>query len=850
MADFDRESMLEMFTFEMNQLVDQLEQIIIESETGFSASIVNEIFRIMHTIKGSAAMMLFDSIANATHVAEDLFFYLREESPTGVNYSELADHVLACMDFIKEELAKISENVPADGNPEPIIETMSAFLAKLQGKGGAADKAPAKSEPTGMAALAAAAASLDATPEAAAEEAAAEAAEEAAAKKASKKAKAAKEDEQSPFGRHRYKVKIRFDGGAQMENVRAYTVLENIKTHTKGLVYEPEDLTSEDAIHFIRKNGFVITFSSDKDYHNIFDILNRSLYIKDIHLEEYTGDSHEMDGLQCFDIVMKFDEGAQMENVRSYAVINTLKPIADYILYHPPNLLEEGVAEIIQKNGLRIDLTTAKDYDEVYELLMQTIYLKDLILEEKKYQPSDDEYDYEDQEQEQTQIDETEKTDVTAVEEKTIKEAENMAPEVKIAVDAAVADVSDMPSAVPEMPIPVEESGTAKRAAAQALISVSVSKLDQLLKLMGELVIVEAMVTQSPDLEGLELENFSREARQLKKIIKDVQETVMAMRLVSLSATFFKMNRLVRDMCKALRKEAVLDIVGENTEVDKNIIEHIGDPIMHIVRNSLDHGIEMPDRRKAAGKPEKGRVLLEARNAGNEVWIIIKDDGQGLSKDRILEKARNAGLLNKPENEYSEREVFQFIFRPGFSTNDQVTTYSGRGVGMDVVNKNLEFVGGSVTVDSEPGEGSTFIMKIPLTLTIVEGMIISVAGAKYTVPIVSIKDSFRPNPDSLFLDPNGNEMITVRGDHYNVVRLNEFFGLEEQAKETMDGIMMIVENGEDAVCLFVDDLIGEQQVVVKSIPKYIKKIRGLSGCTLLGNGEISLILDVAGFFDR
>jgi two-component system chemotaxis sensor kinase CheA len=224
-------------------------------------------------------MMLFDSIANATHVAEDLFFYLREESPTDVDYSELADHVLACMDFIKEELAKIANNVPADGNPEPIIEVMSTFLAKLKGDEAAGGGSNDTAEPSGMAALAAAAAELD-----------------AAASKEAQEEKEAPEGPKSPFGRYRYKVKIRFDGGAQMENVRAYTVLENIKPHTKGIVYEPEDLASEDAIQFIRKSGFIVTFSSDRDYGQMFDILNRSLYIKDIHLEEYSRDSAEMDG--------------------------------------------------------------------------------------------------------------------------------------------------------------------------------------------------------------------------------------------------------------------------------------------------------------------------------------------------------------------------------------------------------------------------------------------------------------------------------------------------------------------------------------------------------------------------
>ncbi|MCL2753672.1 MAG: chemotaxis protein CheA, partial [Defluviitaleaceae bacterium] len=507
----------------------------------------------------------------------------------------------------------------------------------------------------------------------------------------------------------------------------------------------------------------------------------------------------------------------------------SLKPFADYILHQPADLLNEDAAAVVAYKGVHIDLVTPQSYDEIYDLLMQTIYLKELVV--------------------------------------TLKYQANTALNVQGGADA-VKDASDIEMTALQLntgEVPIIDTvaadavamaavaggnQAAKRSTGQAVISVNVSKLDQLLKLMGELVIVEAMVTQNPELEGLQLENFHREVRQLKKIIKDVQETVMTMRLVSLSGTFFKMNRIVRDMCKALNKDCALDIVGENTEVDKNIIEHIGDPIMHIVRNSLDHGIESPEKRRAAGKSEKGRILLEARNAGSEVWIIIEDDGAGLNKDRIMEKARANGLLKKPENEYTDREIFQFIFMPGFSTNEVVTSYSGRGVGMDVVNKNLEFVGGSVVVDSTPGQGSVFTMKIPLTLAIIEGMVIKVAGAKYTIPIVSIRDSFRPNPDDIFMDPDGNEMITVRGDHYNVVRLHEFYGLDGEVKETKDGIMMIIENGDDAVCLFVDDLIGEQQVVVKSIPKYIKKIRGVSGCTLLGNGEISLIADVAGFFDK
>ncbi|MDR2183007.1 MAG: chemotaxis protein CheA [Clostridiales bacterium] len=786
MADFDRESMLEMFNFEMNQLVDQLEQTIIESESGFSMELINEVFRIMHTIKGSAAMMLFDTIATATHAAEDLFFYLREENPDSVDYSELTDHVLACMDFIKDELVKIEQKVPADGDPSSVVANITGFLHRLKENDAPASTAKAA---------------------------------------ATRVKKIPKKSPNNPFGANKYRATIRFDEDAQMENVRAFTIVNNLKDYAKGMRHEPEDIINEEATAAIRKNGFVVTFSSDAPYEEMFDILSRSIYIKDIYLEEFNSESAEVDGLNSFFVQIKFDEEAQMENVRAYNAIRNISPLAEYLLHLPENLVDAATAEDIRKDGLKIDLVTAKSYEELHEVLSRTVYLKEFSINEVAGEVS------------------------IHTEQEIAREAPDGAQKPDEPIPAEI----DMPSPDPS-PIPVTtadtQSAIPKKSASQAVISVNVSKLDQLLKFMGELVIAEAMVTQNPELEGLNLESFNKEARQLKKIINDVQETVMAMRMVSLSGTFFKMNRIVRDMCKALGKEAVLEVVGEDTEVDKNIIEHIGDPLMHIIRNSLDHGIETPEKRRAAGKPEKGNVLLEARNVGTEVWVIIEDDGNGLDKDRIMEKARNNGLLKKPENEYTDKEIFQFIFMPGFSTNEKVTSYSGRGVGMDVVNKSLEFVGGSVVVDSVPGEGSTFILKIPLTLAIIKGMIINMAGSKYTIPIVSIRDSFRANPDDIFMDPSGNEMITVRGDHYNVVRLNEFFGLEGEVKDTADGIMMIIENGDDAICLFVDELVGEQQVVRKTIPKYIKQIRGISGCTLLGNGDISLIIDVAGFFDR
>ncbi|MDR0272187.1 MAG: chemotaxis protein CheA [Clostridiales bacterium] len=704
MSDFDRESMLEMFIFEMTQLVDQLEGTIVQSESEYNIDQINEIFRIMHTIKGSSAMMMFDNIAGVAHSIEDLFYYLREESPQNLDFKRLSDHVLSGADFVKEELAKIQDGEKADGDGTELAKTISNFLLKIKGK--EVPEPPTQSKPQQQPQPAKSAATQAAEP---------------------------KKPSTAGDNMHRYKAKIHFHDGCEMENIRAYTLVHNLQEYASDIMHVPQDVIDEETIPLIRKSGFMVEFTSEKDYNFIHTHLSQTVYLRELILEEMAAPI--VDTTQPSVAPIVFDEKPQAE---AAVGVHVHEEIHSSSVSHPP--------------------------------------------------------------------------------------AEAMV--------AAAADTAH------------------KKGTASHMISVNVNKLDALLNLMGELVISEAMVTQNSELDGLQLESFNKETRQLRKIISNLQQTVMSMRMVPLSATFFKMHRIVRDMCRQLDKDVQLDIVGEETEVDKNIIEHIADPIMHIIRNSIDHGVELPARRKEIGKPSKGRVLLEAKNAGGDVLIIIKDDGCGINVEKVLNKAKANGLTTKPDSEYTDREIQQFIFLPGFSTNDQVTAFSGRGVGMDVVSSNLEIVGGTALVDSVPGEGTTFTLKIPLTLAIIEGMSVLVAGAQYTIPIVNIIKSFKAQPENLFADPNGNEMITERGEIFNIVRLHEFFGIDGAVTDICEGTLIMLENGEHVVCLLVDDLIGQQQAVVKSMPKYFRKVRGLSGCTLLGNGDISLIIDVAGFFDK
>lgn len=366
-------------------------------------------------------------------------------------------------------------------------------------------------------------------------------------------------------------------------------------------------------------------------------------------------------------------------------------------------------------------------------------------------------------------------------------------------------------------------------------------------------MIAEAMVTQNPDLKGLELNNFEKAARQLRKITSELQDTVMSVRMVPLAGTFQKMNRTVRDMCKKLNKEVQLLLIGQETEVDKNIIEHISDPLMHLIRNSIDHGIEMPDEREAQRKPRLGTITLEAKNVGGDVLIIIRDDGEGFNKDRILAKAREKGLIQGSEEEVTDKEIYNLVFLPGFSTNENVTEFSGRGVGMDVVVKNIEAVGGAIAADSVPGKGTTITLKIPLTLAIIDGMNIKVGDARYTIPTTAIKESFRPKMTEVIVDPDNNEMMMVRGQCFPILRLHDIYHVQTEVTHFTEGIIIMVEQDNKTLCIFADELIGQQQVVVKALPMYIrntKKVRGLAGCTLLGDGSISLILDIGGLMIR
>ena len=519
----------------------------------------------------------------------------------------------------------------------------------------------------------------------------------------------------------------------------------------------------------------------------------------------------------CFFHVF-LEEGVGMENLRAYMIVNAVRECEVTFRFYPSDMeTDPDTSQKIAENGFFLAFDSSEDASKAEGILKTQNHIRsyELVNVPKAAPPA-------------------------KAEEKKASVSKSTAP-APASTDTAAGKAAPMLSHAPVK---------------QNLISVNLMKLDSLMDIVGEIVITESMVTSSPELNLLprdNRDNFMKSARQLRKLTNDLQDIAMSLRMVPISGVFQKMNRIVRDMKQSLGKDVRLTIVGEDTEVDKTIVDNIQDPIMHIVRNSMDHGIEeTAQERIAAGKDPQGEIVLSASHTSSEVVISVKDDGYGMDPQKILEKARSKNMLTKPDSEYSQKEILGLIMLPGFSTNTEVTEYSGRGVGMDVVKKNVESLGGIVSVSSTYGEGTTISMKIPLTLAIVDGMKVTVGDSIFTIPIANIRQSFKVKADQVIKDEYGNEMVE-RVDHfYPIVRLHSFYHLPTEVTQMEDGILLWVEANDRSYCLFVDDLIGEQQVVVKPLPAFLSefnlKDHGITGCTIMGDGNISIILDILSLY--
>jgi two-component system chemotaxis sensor kinase CheA len=427
-----------------------------------------------------------------------------------------------------------------------------------------------------------------------------------------------------------------------------------------------------------------------------------------------------------------------------------------------------------------------------------------------------------------------------------VKASSSMLPPPKVTAPILTAS-----PAVPAAPVPVTAEAAAPVSAAQAVnaidsgsIRVGVEKIDELINTVGELVITHAMLSQiSRAVTGPATEALRTAIQQLERNMRQLQESVMRVRMLPISAVFSRFPRMVRDLGQRLEKQVELKITGETTELDKTVLEKIGDPLIHLVRNCIDHGIEPAATRAAAGKSSVGTIHMNASHRGGSICIEVSDDGGGLDCERILAKARAAGLVGANDN-LTREEIQELIFLPGFTTAEITTDVSGRGVGMDVVRRNVSDLGGKIEVQSERGQGSQFLITLPLTLAIVDGLSVAVGDQTYILPMMSTIESLRLGPTQVTTIADGREVFGFRDDYLPIIRLYRFFGLTPRARVLHDGLVVVVEGAGRRVGLFVDDLLGQQQVVIKSLETNYGHVAGIAAATILGDGSVALILDV------
>lgn len=414
-------------------------------------------------------------------------------------------------------------------------------------------------------------------------------------------------------------------------------------------------------------------------------------------------------------------------------------------------------------------------------------------------------------------------------------------PESGAALEAKAVPAADAPKPESRKPKATAKSGKA----VDFSVRVETQKLDSLMDMVGEMVIAQSLVRHNPNLAALQNPRLMADLSQLARITAEIQRTTMGMRMIPIGQLFQRTARMVRDLARKTGKTVELQTSGEDTEVDKNIAEELSDPLLHMVRNSLDHGIELPAERQAAGKNPTARIRLAAYHQAGQIVMEISDDGRGLNRAKILEKAQQRQLVAEGVT-LSDNEIHHLIFEPGFSTAEKITDISGRGVGMDVVRKNVQKLRGRIDISSTPGSGTKFLISLPLTLAIIDGLVVTVGDHRYILPIFDVREIIRPTPESISSVQGRGELALVRDHLLPIVRLYQRFSVTPRKDDICEGLLVVVESEGKQYCLLVDDLLGKQEVVIKSLGETLKNTKGVAGCAILGDGRVGLILDLHG----
>lgn len=516
------------------------------------------------------------------------------------------------------------------------------------------------------------------------------------------------------------------------------------------------------------------------------------------------------EGMNLFKIDLTLDEDCYKRGFDHVLFLNLLaekaKDVESFLNLEGVDNLETFTSDVNRINKVQVVVLTAQSQDEITE------YFEYLF---------DNEY--------------------------SIKLIEPVTTQTPVYVEEVVAQTVEMPERRREERRSSErtaESTTASLSSSKSTIRIDTFKLDELFDSVGELVIAQNFVAQNEKIRAIEDESISRAIETLSKITKRIQDRVMSLRMVAIRDTFDKMKRVVRDTSKKTLKEVQLVVQGEETEIDKTMIDSLSDPMIHIIRNAIDHGLEEDSaERLRVGKSAQGTVTLHAYHKSGNIVISVSDDGRGINKERVLQKAIERGIITGDET-LTDSQIFSLVMQPGFSTADTISDLSGRGVGLDVVKTSIEKLRGKVEIESKVGEGTTLSMILPLTLAIIDGMLVRAADEIYIIPTLSVVESFRPDREIVHIVKGQGEFVSMRGQHIPVVRLSDVFDLQTERIDPWEGTLMCVETDAGRIAIMVDELLGRQQVVIKTLGKSLAKLKEITGGAILGNGDIALILNV------
>lgn len=749
-------TMLEIFVFESNQQIIELEEIILRAETEghFEREDINEIFRLMHTIKGSSAMMNFTEVSQLAHSAENLFNVIREgEIDTSkIDFELLCDIILNVTEFIKDALYNIQNGEAIEGDSNQLISKIDDFLKNINNSVNMKDT----SEPEPVE-------------------------EKIVVKKEETVTKPAVDDiveeilieptvhlEANDGKDKNYQMCVFFDKKAQMENLRAFKLVNTLKKQCSDISYNPSDIEDNPASsEEIKNNGFEILLTTKLSKEDIISILEKSAFVT----------THEVWQVN---------------------------------------------SDLVYENTDEIEKMVAEDLENINETTETSVSLNEIDLE------VDNEIQLE-----------LEENHEEIVSDKSEPVKEVVVPEI----------VTPKPKRVDSKKNKEKSQGdTGFKNINHNILSVNIDKLDKIMDLIGEISVMQTVIINQEN--GRMNEDNNATARQLVKLTNELRDNVMTVRLLTVSIIFDNVRRIVREMKRQLGKDVSYEISGENTVLDKKIIDGLFDPIIHIIRNAMDHGIESKEDRIAAGKDPVGKLKISAESSGGYVSIIVTDDGKGLDKEQIVNKSREKGILKKDPDSMTDSEKYALIFEPGFSTKENVSEFSGRGVGMSIVRNKIEELSGNIYIDSELGVGTTFTLKVPLTLAILQGVKIKIADSIFIVSTKSISKTFKvTEATDVIYDTNGNQMILLDDKVYPIIKMRDFLEIGEHEDNFDNGIMILANEGSHSACLYVDSILGEIESIIKPLPKYLLKINakdhGISGCSKLENGDLSFILDIS-----